>query len=253
LLSDLTTSGWYFLTSIVIFRPLPLPEAVLPGRPASSAGQQYHNHVPETVRVQDIPAISMVSFLLLFAHPALEKSRVNRLLLDAVQSLDFVTVNDLYEQYPTFDIDIDREQALLLQHEYIILQHPFYWYSAPPLVKQWLDLVLEHGWAYGQHGTALAGKKMLSVITSGGPAGGLHRNGTQPVRRAAVLLPFEQTARLCNMAYLPPFVVHGTLHLTEPEVQYSVQQYRTALSLLAGDPVDWQSARPLEYLNELLP
>jgi glutathione-regulated potassium-efflux system ancillary protein KefG len=195
----------------------------------------------------------MASFLLLFAHPALEKSRVNRFLLEAVQSLDFVTVNDLYEQYPTFDIDIEREQALLLRHEYLILQHPFYWYSAPPLVKQWLDLVLEHGWAYGQHGTALAGKKMLSVITSGGPREsyaetGRHRHGLRQF-----LLPFEQTARLCNMTYLPPFVVHGTLHLTGPEVQHHMQQYRAALTLLAGDRLDWQSARPAEYLNELLP
>lgn len=41
----------------------------------------------------------MASFLLLFAHPALEKSRVNRFLLEAVQSLDFVTVNDLYAHH----------------------------------------------------------------------------------------------------------------------------------------------------------
>ncbi len=195
----------------------------------------------------------MASFLLLFAHPALEKSRVNRFLLEAVQSLDFVTVNDLYEQYPTFDIDIDREQALLLRHEYIILQHPFYWYSAPPLVKQWLDLVLEHGWAYGQHGTALAGKKLLSVITSGGPREAYTETGRHRYGVRQFLLPFEQTARLCNMAYLPPFVVHGTLHLTEREVQSHMQQYRTALTLLADDRLDWQSARPTQYLNELLP
>jgi len=195
----------------------------------------------------------MASFLLLFAHPALEKSRVNRFLLEAVQSLDFVTVNDLYERYPAFDIDVEREQALLLQHEYIILQHPFYWYSAPPLVKQWLDLVLEHGWAYGQHGTALAGKKMLSVITCGGQREAYTETGRNRYGVRQFLLPFEQTARLCNMAYLPPFVVHGTLHLAEPGVQRAVQQYRTALSLLAGDQLDWQSARPLDYLNELLP
>jgi glutathione-regulated potassium-efflux system ancillary protein KefG len=150
-------------------------------------------------------------------------------------------VNDLYEQYPTFDIDIDREQALLLQHEYIILQHPFYWYSAPPLVKQWLDLVLEHGWAYGQHGTALAGKKMLSVITIGGQREAYTETGRNRYGVRQFLLPFEQTARLCNMTYLPPFVVHGTLHLTGPEVQYHMQQYRAALTLLAGDPVDWES------------
>jgi glutathione-regulated potassium-efflux system ancillary protein KefG len=194
----------------------------------------------------------MASFLLLFAHPALEISRVNRSLLEAVQSLSFVTVNDLYEQYPTFDVDVDREQALLLQHEYIILQHPFYWYSAPPLVKQWLDLVLEHGWAYGQQGNALAGKKMLSVITSGGRQDAYSETGHHRYRVRQFLLPFEQTAQLCNMTYLPPFMVLGSLRITDQEVQRYAQQYRHALTLLANDELDLQAAARAEYLNELL-
>ena len=36
--------------------------------------------------------------LILFAHPALEKSRVNRRLIAAAQDLENVTINDLYEQ-----------------------------------------------------------------------------------------------------------------------------------------------------------
>jgi glutathione-regulated potassium-efflux system ancillary protein KefG len=195
----------------------------------------------------------MASFLLLFAHPALEKSRVNRLLLEAVQSLDFVTVNDLYEQYPTFDVDVDREQALLLRHQYVILQHPFYWYSAPPLLKQWLDLVLEHGWAYGQQGNALAGKKMLSVITTGARQDSYTQTGRHGYGVRQFLLPFEQTARLCNMTYLPPFIIHGSLRMTSQEVQRYAQQYRTALTLLASDQLDLQATSQAEYLNELLP
>ena len=50
------------------------------------------------------------------------------------------------------------------------MQHPFYWYSTPALVKQWEDLVLEHGWAYGSQGHALRGKRLLSIISAGGRA-----------------------------------------------------------------------------------
>ena len=35
--------------------------------------------------------------LILFAHPVLERSRVNRRLLDGVRDLEGVTVHDLYE------------------------------------------------------------------------------------------------------------------------------------------------------------
>ena len=79
--------------------------------------------------------------LLLFAHPAVHKSRVNHLLLSHVQSLPGITVNDLYEAYPRFLINVAREQALLLEHDVIIFQHPFYWYSSPAILKQWQDLV----------------------------------------------------------------------------------------------------------------
>ena len=48
----------------------------------------------------------MAQVLILFAHPALEKSRVNRALVAAVQGLEGVTFNDLYEAYPDFDVDV---------------------------------------------------------------------------------------------------------------------------------------------------
>jgi glutathione-regulated potassium-efflux system ancillary protein KefG len=88
-----------------------------------------------------------------------------------------LTFHDLYEAYPDFNVDVAREQALLLDHDVVVLHHPFYWYSAPPLVKQWEDLVLEHGWAYGAHGRMLEGKRLLSVVTLGGVAAAYRPEG----------------------------------------------------------------------------
>ena len=96
----------------------------------------------------------MKKILILFAHPALEKSRVHKVLLNYISDLDGITLNDLYENYPEFDIDIEKEQQLLVQHDIIVWQHPMCWYSAPALIKQWQDLVLEHGWAYSKNGYA---------------------------------------------------------------------------------------------------
>ena len=85
----------------------------------------------------------MRRILVQLAHPVLERSRVNRRLLAAIRALDGVTINDLYEAYPTLAIDVEREQELLLTHDVIVFQHPFYWYSAPAIIKEWQDLVLE--------------------------------------------------------------------------------------------------------------
>src|SRR6202048_4829354 len=140
--------------------------------------------------------------LILFAHPALHKSRVNQLLLSSVQSLPGVTVNDLYESYPNFHVNVAREQALLLEHDVIIFQHPFYWYSSPAILKQWQDLVLEFGFAYGPGGIKLQQKLALSAITERGPLSAYRRNGYNYYTIRELLTPFEQTARFCGMIYL---------------------------------------------------
>jgi len=81
----------------------------------------------------------MSKVLILFAHPAFQKSRAQKHLVAATHSLDEVTFHDLYEAYPDFNIDVPHEQQLLRDHDLIVLQHPFYWYSCPALLKEWLE------------------------------------------------------------------------------------------------------------------
>ncbi len=156
--------------------------------------------------------------LVLFAHPAFERSRVQRRLARIARAQQDVTFHDLYESYPDFDIDVRREQQLLLAHDLIVLQHPFYWYSTPPLVKQWIDLVLEHGWAYGEGGTALRGKRLLSAISAGGREESYRREGTNRFTVDELLAPIAQTAQLCGIEYLPPFVLYGTHSYADDEI-----------------------------------
>jgi glutathione-regulated potassium-efflux system ancillary protein KefG len=187
--------------------------------------------------------------LILFAHPALRRSRVNRRLIEAVRGLDGVVVNDLYEVYPEFDIDVDREQRLLEQHDVVIFQHPFYWYSIPAILKEWQDLVLEHGWAYGRDGRALEGKLLLNAITAGGGEEAYRREGSNRFTVRELLAPIEQTARLCRMEYLPPFVVHGTHRLADPDIARYATDYRRALEALRDGRLDLAAVSRLPQLN----
>jgi glutathione-regulated potassium-efflux system ancillary protein KefG len=187
--------------------------------------------------------------LILFAHPALEKSRVNRRLLEAVRDLDGVFINDLYDEYPEFDVEVKREQELLLAHDIIVLQHPFYWYSTPALFKQWQDLVLEHGWAYGSEGTALRGKIGVSAITTGGNEDAYQTDGHNHFTMQQLLAPIQQTANLCGMEYLPPFVVHGTLSLSPAQIADHANDYRRVLEALRDGILDYEKARQHPRLN----
>lgn len=87
--------------------------------------------------------------LVLVFHPHLEKSQVNRKLMDAANETGDVTVVDEYAAYPDFRINVEHEQRLIETHDRIVLQFPFYWYSSPALLKQWEDDVIKAGWAYG--------------------------------------------------------------------------------------------------------
>src|SRR5210317_2302988 len=95
------------------------------------------------------------NILILFAHPALQNSRVNRHLIKYITDLDGVTFHDLYETYPDFHIDVKREQNLLLENDIIVFHHPLFWFSVPAILREWMDLVLQHMWAYGKTGKAL--------------------------------------------------------------------------------------------------
>lgn len=195
----------------------------------------------------------MTRILLLFAHPALEKSRVHRRLLQRLPRLPGLTLQDLYEAYPDFDVDVRREQELLLAHDLIVFQHPFYWYSTPALLKQWQDLVLEHGWAYGSSGTALHGKQMTSVVTTGGSASAYGREGLNRFTVRELLAPIEQTARLCGMEYLPPYLVQGTHRMTDADIDAAATGYAATLAALYDGRVDidaWRSASSLSALVE---
>lgn len=168
--------------------------------------------------------------LVLFAHPALEKSRVQKTLRTAAVGLDHVTFHDLYEAYPDMQIDVRREQALAEDHQRIVLQHPFYWYSTPAIMKEWFDTVLQYGWAYGQGGTALHGKTLASVISAGGPVEAYGPEGYNTYPVIEFLKPFEQTARLCGMTYLPPLVFHGSMRCSDEDLAQWTQTYRDWLN-----------------------
>ena len=193
----------------------------------------------------------MARILLQFAHPAMEKSRVHFTMLQYVQKIDDITINDLYQQYPFFDIDIKREQDLLLAHDIIIFQHPLYWYSSPAIVKQWQDLVPEHGWTYGRNGRMLAGKKIFHVITSGGRAESYKKDGYNAFTIQDFLRPVERTARLCRMDYWPPYVIHGTHRMESGDIRKESATYADLLTALADETISTPGA--VEFLNELLP
>ena len=181
--------------------------------------------------------------LVLVAHPQLEHSRANRLMMKAaLQPGSRCTVRDLYALYPDYLIDVAAEQALLARAKLLVWLHPIHWYGMPPLLRLWQDEVLTFGWAYGPGGRALAGKDLWLVATTGGPQASYHPSSYNRYFFDAFLPPYDQTAALCGMRFLPPLVLHGAHRAGADEVAAHAQ---TFAERLAQWP-DWPELATLE-------
>ena len=168
-------------------------------------------------------------------HPEIENSRGNKALSENVKELDNVTYRNLYKEYPNFKIDVEREQQLLLDHDLIVFQHPFYWYSAPSLLKEWECQVLEADFAYPPGvGDKLQGKDWLSVVTVGGPETAYSSGAPGHYSMDELLRPFQSTASFCSMSWLEPLLFYGVLtlevegftNISDEDLATHAQKYR---------------------------
>ena len=172
--------------------------------------------------------------VVIYAHPYPAHSRACAALLEAIVARDDLAVRSLYDLYPDFDIDARAERAALAGARLVVWMSPLYWYGVPALLKHWFDRVLVKGWAYGEGGTAIAGKYCLWVTTTGGDepaytAGGKHAHPFE-----AFVPPIEQTARFCHMQWLPPFVVHGAHVVADDALREAAARLKARLD-------DWKA------------
>ena len=167
--------------------------------------------------------------LVVFAHPYPASSRACARLLSAIRDLPGLEVRSLYDLYPDFDIDVPGEQRVLAGARRLVLLHPIYWYTTPALLKHWFDQVLVKGWAYGEGGTALAGKDCLWVPTTGGDEAAYSPAGRHHHPFDTYVPVVEQTVRYCGMNWLAPHVVHGAHVVSDAALESRALELRARL------------------------
>jgi glutathione-regulated potassium-efflux system ancillary protein KefF len=173
--------------------------------------------------------------VVIVAHPYPDKSRANRALTRAIEGLPGVELRSLYDLYPDYAIDVPAEQNALLRASTVVWQHPIYWYAAPALLKLWFEKVLLVGWAYGQGGTALQGKRCLWVATTGADAQGYGPEGAHRFAFQAFIPVVQQTAQFCGMTWLDPLILHGAHRVTLEELDAFAVRYRARLEALVAE------------------
>lgn len=146
-------------------------------------------------------------FLVILSHPDLENSIANKTIIEHIKITipeSHLEVRHLESLYPDYRIDIQAEQAALLNADFLIFQHPMYWYSTPSILKKYLDDVLSWGFAHGSGGDKLRGKHFLQSITLGGPRDSFTPLGYNRFSVEDIVKPMQQTVYHTKMIYNLP-------------------------------------------------
>ena len=192
----------------------------------------------------------MARLIVYYAHPGHKHSHANRDMRARARQVTGITVVDLYAEYPRFDIDVEREQQRLLEHDIVVMQFPLFWYSTPSLLKEWIDLVLEHGFAYGRDGDKLTGKCLMLAVTAAGPESAYSEDGYQRYPIRTFLTPLERTAGLCHTDFLPPYVLYGSLAAQDDgRLEAHVQGYVNLLEAIRDDRYDFDIAAGMDVVT----
>ena len=104
--------------------------------------------------------------------------------------------------------DAAAEHAIIEKFDNIVLQFPWYWYSAPAVMKKYLDEILAPGWAFeGRY--ALEGKTLQLLITTGGAEVTYNANSDHGFTMDELVAPFKAIARFTKMSWVDPVIIYA--------------------------------------------
>ena len=140
--------------------------------------------------------------LVVSGHARSDVSTATKTIMEEVKK-EFPEAELLYldKTYPDFKIDIRKERQRVSSADIIVLQYPIQWYSAPAIMKRWLEEVFTFGFAHDAKGGLLSGKKLILSMTSGAPESQYHIGERMGYPMDIYQLPLKQLADLCGMDF----------------------------------------------------
>lgn len=158
--------------------------------------------------------------LIIVAHPQRNESVTQTFFRDSLANLDNVTWHPIEPQF-----DVKEERQLLISNDRIILQFPLYWYSAPALMKKWIDDVFGDTFALAPE-FVMEDRELGLVVTTASAGDDFGAGKPEQFTMSEILRPFEAMAKKVKMKYLAPFVVHQFGYQTEEQHEQLLTDYQ---------------------------
>lgn len=154
--------------------------------------------------------------MVLMAHNDIDNSTLNKRIKFELENQENIIYKDLASLYENFKIDVKKEQKDLEDINKIVFQFPMYWYSAPAILKRWVDEVLAYGYSYeidesGEfQALALKDKEFQMIVTMG--ANEESFNGEDRLSVKECLNSYSYTVKMLGMKELEPFLIYGAAY-----------------------------------------
>ena len=164
------------------------------------------------------------------AQPDSEQSNSFQFLVQSGQALTDVCYVDLAKEYQGNEgFNCEQEWQRLVSYERIIFQFPLYWYQAPAILKQWLDVVF--GYELPQQAKKqLANKELGIVVIAGVKESEYQIGGREGVTISDLVAPYYALARHFKMVPLKFYAIHQFHYLSEIQKMQLMLTYATYLA-----------------------
>ena len=137
---------------------------------------------------------------------------------DSSLPLDYMTASGEAYEKGTQANDVAAEQEKLKWADAVVFQFPVWWFGFPAILKGWVDRVFAYKFAYGYKNAgntyrygdgALAGKRALLSVTSGGPKVDYGPRGINGPLEELLFPITHGTLFFAGLEVLPAFAVYG--------------------------------------------
>jgi NAD(P)H dehydrogenase (quinone) len=165
----------------------------------------------------------------------------------------------------TLSADIVAEQDKLEWADAVVLQFPLWWYSMPAILKGWFDRVFVKGFAYGivdplspgrtlRYGDGpLAGKRALTILTSGSPAAALGPRGINGQLDEVLFSLLHGILWYVGMSVLQPMCIYGADRLNDAQFDCATEELRARLTALNDEePIPFRRQNDGDYDDDLV-
>ena len=160
----------------------------------------------------------------------MEFSQNSRTLTNFYEREQNFTFRDLYEEYPDFHIPAFRERKRIVNYDRFVFHFPLIWFGMPPLLRLWLDEVMDGNWLNNYHENPFENKEVYILVTTRSKERSFGKHGKHGYTIEELLSGFLIVLKVFKANLKNIYIVYDTENLSKKEIIQHKQRFAEILN-----------------------